>query len=253
MEGFVSQVNQTDLKTQVVSEVQRYIKAMDLSVNNKLPREEDFCKILGVSRITLRSVLDKLEHEGVIFRKRGKGTFVNVHSVNLTARFAPAEEIMSVIKKSGYTPTVRLINVQKITAGQSIGELLSIAPEDQVLVIEKAYYADQKFCVYIQDYVNLNYLPETQLPKDAYETPVFQMLLDQFQIKITWDKVEIGACQSREIPFIQQAIEAGTYTEKALLVLKGINYDENNRPILLGCEYVDTDMIHFSQIRVRSE
>ncbi len=42
----------------------------------KLPKEEFFSRELGVSRETLRIVLDKLEAENMILRLRSKGTFV---------------------------------------------------------------------------------------------------------------------------------------------------------------------------------
>lgn len=50
-------VRKTDLKVQVEEELLRFIKQMDLAVNSKLPREEELARMLGVSRITLRSVL----------------------------------------------------------------------------------------------------------------------------------------------------------------------------------------------------
>jgi GntR family transcriptional regulator of arabinose operon len=45
----------------------------------KLPKEEFFSRELGVSRETLRIVLDKLEAENLILRLKSKGTFVRIH------------------------------------------------------------------------------------------------------------------------------------------------------------------------------
>jgi DNA-binding LacI/PurR family transcriptional regulator len=42
----------------------------------QLPHELDFAKQLGVGKVTLRSALNRLEEEMLIFRLRGKGTFV---------------------------------------------------------------------------------------------------------------------------------------------------------------------------------
>lgn len=42
----------------------------------KLPPEREFCKDFGVSIITLRAALQKLEDEGFLIRKQAKGTFI---------------------------------------------------------------------------------------------------------------------------------------------------------------------------------
>ena len=57
VESVPRRVRKTDLKLQVEEELVRFIKHMDLAVNRKLPREEELARMLGVSRITLRSVL----------------------------------------------------------------------------------------------------------------------------------------------------------------------------------------------------
>ena len=44
---------------------------------SQLPPEEALRQEYGVSRVTIRSVLKKLENEGLVYRVRGKGTFVS--------------------------------------------------------------------------------------------------------------------------------------------------------------------------------
>ena len=60
----MKQIKKINLKSQVRAELEEYIHSLDLDVANKLPREEELCRILGISRVTLRSVLDDLAAEG---------------------------------------------------------------------------------------------------------------------------------------------------------------------------------------------
>lgn len=62
----MKQIKKINLKSQVRAELEEYIHSLDLDVANKLPREEELCRILGISRVTLRSVLDDLAAEGII-------------------------------------------------------------------------------------------------------------------------------------------------------------------------------------------
>lgn len=81
----MKQIKKINLKSQVRAELEEYIHSLDLDVANKLPREEELCRILGISRVTLRSVLDDLAAEGIIIRVHGRGTFVNPHFRELHA------------------------------------------------------------------------------------------------------------------------------------------------------------------------
>ncbi len=58
-----------------------YRKIMEMIISNqipdgKLPSEPEFCKELGVSRVTLRAALSRLEKEGIISRSHYYGTRV---------------------------------------------------------------------------------------------------------------------------------------------------------------------------------
>ena len=68
-------------KDKIYNQLKQAIISSKLPAGRKLPRETDFAKSLQVGRITLRSSLDRLEHEGYIKRVHGKGTFVSPENV----------------------------------------------------------------------------------------------------------------------------------------------------------------------------
>ena len=62
---------------------QQLTEELEGSINNgsygekeKIPSENNLCKIYGVSRITVRQALDLLEQKGLVYTVHGKGTFV---------------------------------------------------------------------------------------------------------------------------------------------------------------------------------
>ena len=52
------------------------IEAGDVGADGRLPTERDLSDRFGVGRRVLRTALDALEMEGLIWRKQGKGTFI---------------------------------------------------------------------------------------------------------------------------------------------------------------------------------
>jgi GntR family transcriptional regulator, arabinose operon transcriptional repressor len=63
-------------KDQVYHQLREAIVSGKLKAGSKLPRETDLASQYDVSRITLRSSLNRLEHDGLINRVHGRGTFV---------------------------------------------------------------------------------------------------------------------------------------------------------------------------------
>jgi len=56
--------------------LRRFIEAGGYTPGDRLPAERELIRELGVTRNTLRKSLDVLEHEGVVWRHVGKGTFI---------------------------------------------------------------------------------------------------------------------------------------------------------------------------------
>ena len=110
----IKKVKKLDLKQTVKDMLLDHISQMDLSVETKLPREEELALMFGVSRITIRSVLDDLANEGIITRKHGKGTFVNPVSAGIQVSFNPVMHFSDMIRNSGYTPSVKIILLCRI-------------------------------------------------------------------------------------------------------------------------------------------
>jgi GntR family transcriptional regulator len=64
------------LYSRVSSIIQNKILSGQYEARDKLPTEDELVEYFGVSKITVRNALALLEADGLIFRTRGKGTFV---------------------------------------------------------------------------------------------------------------------------------------------------------------------------------
>lgn len=245
----IKKVKKLDLKQTVKDMLLDHISQMDLSVETKLPREEELALMFGVSRITIRSVLDDLANEGIITKKHGKGTFVNPVSAGIQVSFNPVMHFSDMIRNSGYTPSVKIIECRTEAASKEVALALKIKEGQDVIVCVKAFFADDKLCSIVQDYVDIELLPDYEDMTTEDMDSLFYYIYHKTGHTIQWDKTEIQVIYSKEIPEIHHIVKKYGGDDKSYLLLKGINYDERDRETLYALEYVDTDLIKFNQIR----
>lgn len=87
------------LKYQVVKDyVLSQIENNEIGQDDRIPSESEFAKMLNVSSITVRKALADLVNEGIIYRVRGKGSFV----ANRTAVSAESASNMVTFVLSGF-------------------------------------------------------------------------------------------------------------------------------------------------------
>lgn len=245
-------VQKTDLKLQVEKELVHLIKQMDLSVNTKLPREEELAKMLGVSRITLRSVLDELSSKGMIFRIHGKGTFVNSSFFEMKASLNPVMHFSDMIANSGYTPRVELLHYEVIPATADIAAHLDMQEGEKTLLCDKIFFADTQICAVTRDFIPLSYLNDADLNGlETYVNSVFYFMYKASGKKLCWDRVELDAVYSKDVELLDRLLTKYDISSRAFLLLKGVSYDEENTAAAYTWEYIDTTVLKFNQIRKR--
>lgn len=247
-------LNEPPLSERAKIQIQKYIAQMNLDSSNKLPREEELANLIGVSRITIRKALDDLASEGVIFRRHGKGTFVNVDSLSIKVKFNPAMEFTQMIGACGYRPSVRLLNISLIPSNEVIAGHLQLVPQEQLVMTEKLFLADGKTCAYCIDYFGLSLIGgQNSFERfTQYENSIFEYIYQVSGEKILWDKIEIGAVPGTDIPSLRKYSNLHGFEKKALLCLQGVNYNAQDRPLVYAEEYIDTGLISFSMIRQRT-
>jgi GntR family transcriptional regulator len=137
---------------QLESILRQRILSGGLPFGGPLPSEEALGHEYNVSRITVRQALASLEKDGLIFRKRGKGTFVKKRVPPLKSpRFTGfMEDLISM----GINTEAKILNMGMIDAPPRVRELLKLDEEDTVLRVEKVRLVEGRPFSYV-----LNYLP----------------------------------------------------------------------------------------------
>jgi len=94
--------------------------------HTQIPSERTLSESLGVSRMTLRSALDKLQLNGVLYSIQGSGTFVSEKRILKRTHLTSFTEDMS---SRGLTASTVVLKAEVVAAPQDVCEAWGYTPE----------------------------------------------------------------------------------------------------------------------------
>lgn len=100
---------------------------------SKLPTERTIAEIIGVSRQTVRQAFSRLEREGLIFRRRGDGTYVSEPRVEGSLRFLKG--FTHEISERGLRVRSRVLDLRIARPPASVRDSLGLGPNQRTAVM----------------------------------------------------------------------------------------------------------------------
>lgn len=145
----------------------------DYANGGRLPGENVIAEELGVSRGTVRQALAILEHEGVIYRQQGSGTYANPHVLRIELRVDTAYEFSELIESAGFDASIETLEIKREPASIEIARKLNIAPQSVMVTDRKIFMADGQPAIFVIETVPLSI---TQEPFEDSELaqPIFE-------------------------------------------------------------------------------
>ena len=129
---------------------------------DRLPPEVELAEAFGVSRGTLRLVLERLEANGEIVRRQGSGTFVG--RVAAPAAFSDGLEVLesyaTLARRQGKRLSARGVEIEQVRAPGYVAEALEMSPRSETTLIRRTLLADGSPAAYMRDYLR----PGIELP-----------------------------------------------------------------------------------------
>jgi GntR family transcriptional regulator len=111
----------------------------ELEPGSPIPSERDLAEHFGVARMTVRLQLDRLAQRGLLYRHRGRGTFVAERRVAHTEHLTSFTEDM---RARGLEPGSRLLGIEERRAGAALAARLEISASSRVVRIRRVRTAD---------------------------------------------------------------------------------------------------------------
>ncbi len=157
---------------------------------NLLPSENELCAVHGVTRPTVRHSLDALVNDGLIVKKKGKGSIVRKPPQNIG--------ILSIAGTASaigvrYLKTDILVKPEvRKWPDKFAFDLTDIEKESGCIYIERLRYVNEKPVFY-----DVNHLPNINLPRftgRSFENKsLFEILRKYYQVKIAGGEQQLKA------------------------------------------------------------
>ncbi|MEO7786443.1 MAG: GntR family transcriptional regulator [Sphingomicrobium sp.] len=224
--GTLSEVNQdsaTPLHHQVYAVLRQEIADGEFGPDGKMPNESELSTLFNVSRVTVRTALDRLESEGCVQRLRSKGTFAREVAVPQPIRTSVS--IIDTLGAQGFQTTIAVIDFRHVLAPKEIAVKLEVSPGAQLQkTVRVRYYNDAPFC-----------LMTSYVPPDLGATLGVDELLLQPLLCVLQDKgVVLGAAEqtiTAKLADPAVASHLGVEIGAALLSVHRTVRDDRGRPI----------------------
>lgn len=181
------------LYSQLVGIIKRNISSGALPVGALLPSEAELCQAMNISRNTVRQAIGELEDEGLVVRKRGRGTFVaDPSATRRGVKYSFTTEISSM----GKVPSNTLVDFSVMEAPEDVCDKMELRPGTTVYCFTRVRNVDE-----IPLILETSYYPQyiyPNLTRDMVETHSFYSLLYHvgiipFAAEETYEAVTLAA------------------------------------------------------------
>ena len=187
------------LKKQILALIEdKIIKEGEL-----LPPENELCRLLSISRPTIRQAFLELVNEGYLNRYKGKGTFISSPKVN-DRFFSKLNSFHDEMVEKGYNPKTLVVKLEMINGPHEANERLSLPLDAPLIYLSRVRSVGATPLVYV----------ETFLPYEEYQrlmqvdftmNSLYESLEKLYNIRVSSVRREFTATNARakEVELLQ--------------------------------------------------
>lgn len=166
----------TPLHTQLEQMMRQKMASNEWAVGKLIPSENKISQQYGISRMTVRNVITKLEQEGLVERVMGKGTYVS--SPKMQGGNLKFDGIISQLQKKGYTITTRVLSIEKVVNSKLAGTFSLPADCVYYEVKRLRYMNDSPMSVHVT-YIPAFFVPDLESKKEDMEKQQLFIILER--------------------------------------------------------------------------
>lgn len=231
------------LYLQIEQKLRELITEDEYKKGKLLPNEVDLSRQLGISRNTLRQAINKLVMDGLLVRKKGKGT--KVAEPNVSSRAVNWFSFTHEMKAKGIAVRNFELHISWETPDDQLAQFFEIPKSKKVLKIVKLRGKIEGPFVYFISYMH----PRIGLTgEEDYTKPLYELLEDNFSIIAKTSNEEISAILADE--FLAEKLQLNL--NDPVLFRKRYVLDPGGRPVEYNLGYYRGDSFTYTILNERN-
>jgi GntR family transcriptional regulator len=243
-------VRRPSVVSQIVDNLVERMKAGAILPGQRFPSGEQLSKEFSVSRASVRSALNILATRGLITRRNGIGVFAaplfGIHnSLN------DAVDFFEMFRNYGFIPEVENAQLRTELPSEIIQNALNLAPDEQVLVSQKKFQANNDpkvFChVYLSKSVIGSELTKRLEADPSANDSLFAFLDERPELKTKYVLSDLDVGRAENCPFPDLPLDRNA----PMLIIRQVGYGPNEKPVWCTHEYYPEDSFRFGVVRRR--
>lgn len=213
------------LYSQVENNLRQQIISGELGVGEKIPTELELCERYSVSRITVRRAVQNLVDEGLIYRLRGKGSFVSVPK-RVIRKGSPNNFGYHAFSDIGGKSHRRVLERSSLEATPALANALGIKVGDTVLMAKRLVFEDSIPIALDSVYVSERSFPSF-LDDLSEDMSLYGLLSENYGIQLGVEELVIDVSTARE----DEAKLLSCIVGSPVYVLSKITKDSEGNPL----------------------
>jgi GntR family transcriptional regulator len=212
----------------------------------QLPSEPKLAEMLGVSRATVRSILDELCAAGWVTKHPGSGTFINQLIFRSEESFSGYMNFRRMIEKSGAVCTVERLGVLESVTDQAAAKALQLPESEPVVTMRLLFSSDGRPTVLCEDHFPRSLMTSAQLEtfRRNPRLSLHAYLFECSGFAPTLDATQIYSISSAQVPEIASVFHLEGQ-EQPLLQLISVQSNWKNLPMIYSRIFADTHILSF--------
>lgn len=215
----------TPLYVQLKLRLQQQIEEGIYTVGERLPSERELAEMYHVSRMTARQALQLLQQSGHVYTQVGKGTYVSRPKIEHELRRLTS--FTEDMHNRGLQASSRVLKAEVRLADEETARRLELSPGDEIVLLSRIRMADGEPIAIEHAHLNHRRCRNILNNHDFSRESLYQVLHDQYNIRLVWASQEIEARMPDEEERRLLKLSART----PVLGLVRVTYDERNQPV----------------------